>query len=97
MKARLVPLSLAITLAVAAPHVHAQTVPWRAVIGNNSSVVVPGLPSTTRSYGDVLLSDAGAGRVDQFDERPGSRRIASHARMRAAARTNCCVVRSRSV
>lgn len=63
MKARLVPLSLAITLALAAPHVHAQTVPWRAVIGNNSSVVVPGLPSTTRSYGDVLLSDAGAGRV----------------------------------
>ena len=63
MNLRLVPLSLAVAVAFAAPHVDAQTVPWRAVIGTNSSVVVPGLPSTPRSYSDILLSDAGAGRV----------------------------------
>lgn len=63
MKPRLVPLSLAIAAVVAAPSLGAQTVPWRAVIGTNSSVVVPGLPSTSRSYSDILLSDAGAGRV----------------------------------
>jgi hypothetical protein len=63
MNLRLVPLSLAVAVAMAVPFADAQTVPWRAVIGTNSSVVVPGLPSTPRSYGDILLSDAGAGRV----------------------------------
>lgn len=64
MNLRLVPLGLAAAIAAAvAPSAHAQTVPWRAVIGTNSSVVVPGLPSTTRSYSDILLSDAGAGRI----------------------------------
>jgi len=63
MNLRPVPLSLAVAMAFAAPHAGAQTVPWRAVIGTNSSVVVPGLPSTSRSYGDILLSDAGAGDV----------------------------------
>ena len=59
MNSRLVPLSLAIATAIAAaPSADAQTVPWRAVIGTNSSVVVPGLPSTSRSYSDVLLGDA---------------------------------------
>ncbi len=37
--------------------------PWRAVIGGNSAIVVPGLPNGTRSYNDGLLSDAGAGRI----------------------------------
>ncbi len=55
-------LAAAVVAAFAMPAL-AQTVPWRAVIGTNSSVVVPGLPSTSRSYGDVLLGDAGAGRV----------------------------------
>lgn len=63
MNLRPVPLSLSIAIASAAPLAHAQTVPWRAVIGTGSGVVVPGLPSTSRSYGDVLLGDAGAGRV----------------------------------
>lgn len=63
MNLRLVPVGLAVAIAMAVPFAHAQTVPWRAVIGTNSSVVVPGLPSTPRSYGDILLSDAGAGRV----------------------------------
>ncbi len=63
MNPRLVPLGLAISLVLAAPCALAQTVPWRAVIGTNSSVVVPGLPSVARSYGDVVLSDAGGGRV----------------------------------
>jgi hypothetical protein len=63
MNPRLVPLGLAISLVLAAPGAFAQSVPWRAVIGTNSSVVVPGLPSVARSYSDVVLSDAGGGRV----------------------------------
>jgi len=61
MNPHLVPLAIA--LALAATGVDAQSVPWRAVIGTNSSVVVPGLPSVARAYGDALLGDAGAGQV----------------------------------
>jgi len=63
MNLRPVPLSLAVAITFAASHAGAQTVPWRAVIGTSSNVVVPGLPSTSRSYGDVLLGDAGASQV----------------------------------
>lgn len=58
------PVSIALVAALAAAtSASAQNVPWRAVIGTNSTVVVPGLPSTSRSYSDILLGDAGAGQV----------------------------------
>ncbi len=63
MRLRPVLLTLAIACAVPALHASAQGIPWQAVIGKGSSVVVPGLPATARNYGDVLLGDAGAARV----------------------------------
>lgn len=57
-------LSLAVAMAaVAGSPVGAQTVSWRAVIGVNPGVAVPGLPGTARSYSDVILGDAGTGHV----------------------------------
>lgn len=45
------------------PVAFAQTVPWRAVIGDNSAVTVPGLPVGNRSVTDELLGDLGKGYV----------------------------------
>jgi hypothetical protein len=41
----------------------AQDVPWRAVIGDNSGVTVPGLPAANRGVTDELLGDLGKGYV----------------------------------
>lgn len=41
----------------------AQSVPWRAVIGDNSGVTVPGLPAANRGVTDELLGDLGKGYV----------------------------------
>jgi hypothetical protein len=45
------------------PAALAQNVPWRAVIGDNSGVTVPGLPAGSRSVTDELLGDLGKGYV----------------------------------
>ena len=58
-----IPLCFAVVLTSAVTPAGAESESWQVVIAKNPAVVVPGLPSMPRNYGDVLLGDAGAGWV----------------------------------
>lgn len=58
------PVAAVVVAMLAAPAVvHAQDLPWRAVIGASSAITAPGLPVASRSFTDFAISDAGKGFV----------------------------------